>query len=212
MMSCCQIPYVYTWYDVCVFLIIPKPLSVHPHTLFMYLALYYNIYYSLWSCPQPVAAGSGIPEIKCYLNGIKVPHVTRLTTLISKALGVLFSVSGGTFIYVQHTYETLTLSPFIPPFPPPSSSLSLSPSLLLHLLTSSLTLPPSPPPHHSRVLCGEGGTDDPQWSHSRCRSASVEEHVLQVYQHSLPFLPLWSGEEGLCFQRSSCWSGRWPQS
>ena len=51
-------------------------------------------------CSQPVAAGSGIPEIKCYLNGIKVPHVTRLTTLVSKAVGVLFSVAGGTL----HTY------------------------------------------------------------------------------------------------------------
>lgn len=44
---------------------------------------------------QPVAAGSGIPEIKCYLNGVKVPHVTRLGTLIAKAVGVLFSVAGG---------------------------------------------------------------------------------------------------------------------
>ncbi|CAI7991030.1 Chloride transport protein 6 [Geodia barretti] len=47
---------------------------------------------------EPVAAGSGIPEIKCYLNGIKVPHVTRLTTLVSKAVGVLFSVAGGTYV------------------------------------------------------------------------------------------------------------------
>jgi hypothetical protein len=44
---------------------------------------------------QPVAAGSGIPEIKCYLNGIKVPNVGRLRTLVSKAIGVLFSVAGG---------------------------------------------------------------------------------------------------------------------
>ena len=44
---------------------------------------------------QPVAAGSGIPEIKCYLNGVKIPHVTRLGTLLSKAVGVLFSVAGG---------------------------------------------------------------------------------------------------------------------
>ena len=42
-----------------------------------------------------MAAGSGIPEIKCYLNGVKVPHVTRLGTLIAKAIGVLFSVAGG---------------------------------------------------------------------------------------------------------------------
>ena len=27
---------------------------------------------------QPVAAGSGIPQIKCYLNGVLVPHVVRI--------------------------------------------------------------------------------------------------------------------------------------
>jgi len=43
----------------------------------------------------PVAAGSGIPEIKCYLNGVKVPGVLRLKTLMAKAVGVLFSVAGG---------------------------------------------------------------------------------------------------------------------
>lgn len=42
-----------------------------------------------------MAAGSGIPEIKCYLNGVKVPRVTRVTTLVSKAVGVLFAVAGG---------------------------------------------------------------------------------------------------------------------
>uniref|UniRef100_A0A8C5QHZ0 Chloride channel protein n=1 Tax=Leptobrachium leishanense TaxID=445787 RepID=A0A8C5QHZ0_9ANUR len=47
---------------------------------------------------QPVAAGSGIPEIKCYLNGVKVPGVVRLRTLACKALGVIFSVSGGLFV------------------------------------------------------------------------------------------------------------------
>ncbi|XP_065186325.1 H(+)/Cl(-) exchange transporter 6-like [Sycon ciliatum] len=47
---------------------------------------------------EPVAAGSGIPEIKCYLNGVKVPHVARLRTLVSKAVGVLFSVAGGFFV------------------------------------------------------------------------------------------------------------------
>ncbi|KAI6660374.1 Chloride transport protein [Oopsacas minuta] len=47
---------------------------------------------------EPLAAGSGIPEIKCYLNGIKVPHVVRLRTLIIKATGVLFSVAGGLLV------------------------------------------------------------------------------------------------------------------
>ena len=34
---------------------------------------------------EPVAAGSGIPEVKCYLNGIDVPRVVRLRTLLCKA-------------------------------------------------------------------------------------------------------------------------------
>jgi hypothetical protein len=47
---------------------------------------------------EPIAAGSGISEVKCYLNGIKMPHVVRLSTLITKAVGVVFSVSGGMII------------------------------------------------------------------------------------------------------------------
>ena len=44
---------------------------------------------------QPVAAGSGIPQVKCYLNGVKVPRVVRIKTLVSKTFGVIFSVLGG---------------------------------------------------------------------------------------------------------------------
>uniref|UniRef100_K7G6F7 Chloride voltage-gated channel 7 n=1 Tax=Pelodiscus sinensis TaxID=13735 RepID=K7G6F7_PELSI len=44
---------------------------------------------------EPVAAGSGIPQIKCYLNGVKVPHVVRLKTLVIKVCGVILSVVGG---------------------------------------------------------------------------------------------------------------------
>lgn len=44
---------------------------------------------------QPVAAGSGIPQVKCYLNGVKVPRVVRIKTLLSKAVGVTMSVLGG---------------------------------------------------------------------------------------------------------------------
>lgn len=44
---------------------------------------------------QPVAAGSGIPEIKSYLNGVKIPGIVRLRTFLCKAAGVLFAVAGG---------------------------------------------------------------------------------------------------------------------
>lgn len=43
----------------------------------------------------PVAAGSGIPLIKCYLNGVKVPEVVRVKTFLAKAVGVVCSVVGG---------------------------------------------------------------------------------------------------------------------
>ncbi|KAI4877443.1 hypothetical protein NFI96_010434 [Prochilodus magdalenae] len=46
----------------------------------------------------PVAAGSGIPEIKSYLNGVKIPGIVRLRTFVCKAVGVLFAVAGGLFV------------------------------------------------------------------------------------------------------------------
>lgn len=49
----------------------------------------------LFLCVQPVATGSGIPEIKSYLNGVKIPGIVRLRTFFCKIIGVLFSVSGG---------------------------------------------------------------------------------------------------------------------
>eukprot|EP00057_Strongylocentrotus_purpuratus_P024058 XP_011678532.1 PREDICTED: H(+)/Cl(-) exchange transporter 7 [Strongylocentrotus purpuratus] len=44
---------------------------------------------------EPVAMGSGIPQIKCYLNGVKIPHVVRFKTLVCKVTGVIFAVAGG---------------------------------------------------------------------------------------------------------------------
>ncbi|XP_074511389.1 H(+)/Cl(-) exchange transporter 7 isoform X1 [Sebastes fasciatus] len=44
---------------------------------------------------EPIAAGSGIPQIKCYLNGVKIPRVVRLKTLVVKVIGVICSVVGG---------------------------------------------------------------------------------------------------------------------
>jgi hypothetical protein len=44
---------------------------------------------------QPTATGSGIPQVKCYLNGVKIPRVVRIKTLIVKVIGVISSVVGG---------------------------------------------------------------------------------------------------------------------
>lgn len=43
----------------------------------------------------PVAAGSGIPVVKCYLNGVKIPNVVKFKTYVAKLLGVIASVVGG---------------------------------------------------------------------------------------------------------------------
>lgn len=44
---------------------------------------------------EPCAAGSGIPQVKCYLNGVKIPRIVRLKTLFVKSVGVVCSVVGG---------------------------------------------------------------------------------------------------------------------
>ncbi|XP_033120927.1 H(+)/Cl(-) exchange transporter 7-like [Anneissia japonica] len=65
---------------------------------------------------EPVAAGSGIPQIKCYLNGVKIPHVVRFKTLVTKVIGVIFGMSGGLaigkvsrMINLQHYSHTFML-------------------------------------------------------------------------------------------------------
>ncbi|XP_013097267.2 H(+)/Cl(-) exchange transporter 7 [Stomoxys calcitrans] len=44
---------------------------------------------------EPITAGSGIPQVKCYLNGVKVPRIVRIKTLAVKSIGVITSVVGG---------------------------------------------------------------------------------------------------------------------
>lgn len=44
---------------------------------------------------EPIASGSGIPQVKCYLNGVKIPRVVRIKTLFVKSIGVICSVVGG---------------------------------------------------------------------------------------------------------------------
>ncbi len=42
-----------------------------------------------------MSSSSGIPEIKCYLNGIDIPGLVRLKTLVCKCVGVTFAVAAG---------------------------------------------------------------------------------------------------------------------
>lgn len=56
------------------------------------LVLFGSLLVTYWA---PVSAGSGIPLIKLYLNGVKVPSVVRIKTFITKAFGVITSVAGG---------------------------------------------------------------------------------------------------------------------
>ncbi|KAH9104375.1 hypothetical protein AeMF1_019531 [Aphanomyces euteiches] len=44
---------------------------------------------------EPVAAGSGISEIKSMLNGLKIPRMLRFRTLCCKVIGTVCSVAGG---------------------------------------------------------------------------------------------------------------------
>lgn len=44
---------------------------------------------------QPAAAGSGIPEIKAFLNGVNLSNVVRMPVLAAKVLGMCFSCAAG---------------------------------------------------------------------------------------------------------------------
>lgn len=59
------------------------------------LQVFEKIYLNFIQHFQPVAAGSGVPFVKCYLNGVKVPRVVRIKTLVVKVIGVITSVVGG---------------------------------------------------------------------------------------------------------------------
>ena len=44
---------------------------------------------------EPMSGGSGIPEVKCFLNGIDLPRINDFKTGVCKILGVIGSVSAG---------------------------------------------------------------------------------------------------------------------
>lgn len=44
---------------------------------------------------QPAATGSGLPQLKAFLNGVNIPNFLQLDTLAVKVVGVIFSVASG---------------------------------------------------------------------------------------------------------------------
>ncbi|KAL9269268.1 Chloride channel protein CLC-c-like protein [Drosera capensis] len=50
---------------------------------------------ALCSFVAPAAAGSGIPEVKAYLNGVDAPYILAPSTLFVKIFGTVFGVSAG---------------------------------------------------------------------------------------------------------------------
>lgn len=50
---------------------------------------------ALVSYVEPLAAGSGIPELKTYLNGVHLKGLLQLKTLVAKLVGIMFSISSG---------------------------------------------------------------------------------------------------------------------
>lgn len=44
---------------------------------------------------EPAASGSGVPEVKSLLNGIKIPRCVRMKTLFTKIIGLIMSVASG---------------------------------------------------------------------------------------------------------------------
>jgi H+/Cl- antiporter ClcA len=73
--------------------------NVLPGTAFIVylsISLLYGIFASLpVAYLEPAAAGSGIPEIKCVLNGVQMPGVLNIRTFFCKIFGLVFSVSSG---------------------------------------------------------------------------------------------------------------------
>ena len=49
----------------------------------------------LVSYVEPLAAGSGIPELKTYLNGVHLKGLLRLKTVVAKLGGISFSIGAG---------------------------------------------------------------------------------------------------------------------
>eukprot|EP00731_Ephydatia_muelleri_P014734 Em0008g454a len=77
---------------------LPQGTLIYPFLVLLAFNILFTLVSAIVTVIEPMSGGSGVPEIKCYLNGVKIPRVARVGTLFSKAIGVLFSVSAGFFV------------------------------------------------------------------------------------------------------------------
>lgn len=68
---------------------------LHAFLVFYVSQLFFAAFASLAVMIEPMAGGSGIPEVKVFLNGIDLPRINDIKTGICKILGVIGSVSAG---------------------------------------------------------------------------------------------------------------------
>lgn len=62
---------------------------------YQFLSLFLALCSGMLCWFQPAAAGSGIPEIKAYLNGVNLNHIVKMPVLGAKVVGMCFSCAAG---------------------------------------------------------------------------------------------------------------------
>jgi Voltage gated chloride channel len=67
----------------------------HALALFVAIQLLFALIASICVWIEPASGGSGIPEVKCCLNGIRMPRLLHGRTLLCKLIGITFSVAAG---------------------------------------------------------------------------------------------------------------------
>jgi chloride channel 7 len=69
--------------------------SLAAFLLFLTFSLFFATVAGVVTLWQPAASGSGITEVKSFLNGVNLPHVMRVKTLYAKVVGVVFAQASG---------------------------------------------------------------------------------------------------------------------
>ena len=63
--------------------------------VFVFLSIFYAVVALVCCIIEPGAAGSGIPEVKAYLNGVNLNKIVRVRILPFKLIGMCFSCAAG---------------------------------------------------------------------------------------------------------------------